>query len=55
VAELHLTEATVELCYCLGHMCNAASARHPAVLGGMGVAGSLAALALATGTRLISG
>jgi len=54
VPELHLNDATVELCYCVGHLCNAAG-RHvfvaDPVAGGFIVVGLLAL----TGARFISG
>ena len=58
VPDLHLTDATVELCYCVGHLCNDAARRqHAAVLvtGTVAAAGSFVAVATLAGARLIGG
>ena len=56
--ELHLTDATVDVCYCIGHLCNAGAR---IVVGGtvLAITGSLAAaaglLALAAARLVVGG
>jgi len=54
VPELHLTDATVEMCYCTGHLCNAARRRHVLVGGGTAAGGVIVAALLAlAGARFV--